>query len=336
MTRVLVVDDSAVCRGALREILEQDGRAEVVGEAASGPEALALVARLDPALVTMDVRMPGMDGLETIARLMAHSPRPILVVTELPGAPSDALVFDAIRVGALDVVRKPSLSDAAAGAALRDRIQLLSRVAVVRRPAATTGRPPSPPILRRSQAKVVGIGASAGGPKALAVLLPTLDELAAPIAIVQHLPVGFADSFASFLRSRTRRRVLVAREPVALAPDLAVVAPDDRHLVAVGTSRVGPLDAPPRGGHRPSVDVLFESLAKAHGPAAAGIVLSGIGRDGAQGLLQIRKAGGLTVAQSERSAAVFGMPRAAIELGAALETLDLEAMSGALAPAVAR
>jgi two-component system chemotaxis response regulator CheB len=331
--RVVVVDDSALCRELLREALEADGGVEVVAEAASGAEALERVEEHQPDLVTLDVAMPGMDGLETVARLMADRPVPVLVVTELPASPGDAIAFEAIRRGALDVARKPTAGDAEAAKELRERVKMLATVPVVIHPHGRASEPPRPvpPAAARAPVKVIGIGASAGGPAALATVLSAMPaELRACVAVVQHLPIGFAEPFARFLGSRTALRVSVARSAVPLAEGTVVLPPDGRHLVAIGGRRLGPSDAPPVSGHRPSVDVLFRSLAEVHGAGAVGVLLTGIGSDGAAGLDALHRAGAVTIAQDRASSSVWGMPRVAIERGAAARVLGLAAVGPAL------
>lgn len=330
--RVMVVDDSPICRALLAETLEAEGDIEVVARAEDGKSALALARLCSPALVTMDVRMPGLDGLETVSRLMAERPIPVLVVTDLPTDREATLVFDAVRRGALEVAAKPRAGDERAGSSLRARVRALAGVPVVRHlpPRTAHGREPVA-SLERGPVRMVAIGASAGGPAALASLLAQLPRsFPACVAIAQHLPVGFASPFARYLATRTELRVVVAERAVPAARGTVVLPPDDAHLVARGPDRLGPSEAPPQGGHRPSVDVLFRSMAEQLGSRAAGVLLTGIGRDGAEGLLAMRGAGAPTIAQDEHSSVVFGMPRAAIELGAAERVLSLEAMSSVL------
>lgn len=327
--RVLVVDDSPICRALLRGIVEADPSMIVVGEAASGLEAIERTAALAPDVLTMDVRMPGLDGLATIERLMSELPRPVLVVTDLPAGADGTLAFEATRRGALDVFAKPSLDDERACRALRERLRLLSRVKVVRHLGRSAPRPVVPAIERGPRpVRVVAVAASAGGPAALSTLLGALPaSFGACIALTQHLPEGFAEPFARFLAARTALRVVVGDRMVPLVPGTVVVASDRAHLVAHGADHLAPSDAPARGGLRPCADVCFESIAAQHGSAAFGVVLSGIGRDGAEGLLRMRRAGAVTIAQDEATSAIYGMPRAAHELGAAARVLSLAAIA---------
>lgn len=324
--RVLVVDDSPICRSLLRSIVEADAGMTVVAEAGDGIEAIAKALRHAPDVITMDVRMPGLDGLATLERLMAESPLPVLIVTDLPAGADGMLVFEATRRGALDVSGKPSIADPIACRAFRERLRLLASVPVVRHlgPASRTKVRLPAERAERSPVRVVAIAASAGGPAALSVVLGSLPkDFGACIALTQHLPVGFADPFARYLASRTALRVSVGNRRLAIAPGTIVVAPDSAHLVARGPDHLEPSDAPVRGGHRPSADVCFESIAEKHGSASIGVVLSGIGHDGSRGLLRMREAGATTIAQDEATSAVFGMPRAAAESGAAVRVLPL-------------
>ena len=331
--RVVVVDDSFVCRAVLKEMLEADRDVAVVGEATSAAEAFDVVARLRPDLVTMDVRMPGGSGLDAVTRLMREAPLPILVVTDMPTRRDDDVVFEATRRGALEVARKPATGDLAAERALRASVRLLARVKVVRHAAHDTARdkraivPPRP----TSAIDVIGVAASAGGPMALALLLGRIPrDFPACFAVVQHLPAGFAAAFARFLGGRTDLPVTVVREVRPAVPGGILLADDGAHLVALGRDRFGPSDLAPRQGHRPAADVLFESLASHNGPRACGIVLSGIGRDGASGLFAMRSKGAVTIAECESTAAVYGMPRAAREIGGALHVLPVEAIPALL------
>ncbi|MFW5925418.1 MAG: chemotaxis protein CheB [Myxococcota bacterium] len=345
--RILIVDDSSVCRALLREQLETEGDVQVVGEAADGATALRRVHAERPDLVTVDLHMPGMDGLTLIERIMSEAPTPILVVTGEPEGSNAEGVFEAQRRGALDLARKPADDDAHAAADLRASVRRLAGVRVVRhmRRRAPSPVPPPPtagpaPPARPTDAgdpriRVVGIAASAGGPAALVSVLGRLPRpFPVPVAVVQHLPRGFAASFAEFLRRRTGLRVRAVNDALQPTPGDVLVAGDDVHLVVsprggFAVDRGGPVD-----GHRPSATVLLRSLAATFGPRAMGVVLSGMGQDGVDGLGAIRDAGGVTVAQDRETSAVFGMPRAAAEQGVAQRVLALDAIGPAIAGAV--
>ena len=336
--RALVVDDSPICRALLREILEHDGDIEVVAEAESGRTALAMIARYAPALMTLDLVMPGMDGLDTVAEVMARHPLPILVVTSLPASAHDDLAFRAVRRGALDLCAKPERGDAAAAHTLRAQVRTLARVPVVRH--LLRAQPPVASAEVRAHRsfeastrvpRVIGIGASAGGPAAIAEVLRRLPaDFPDCVAIVQHLPPGFAPAFARYLAGETALAVHIVEERHALTPGTVLLAPDGRHLEATTDGELIARPGPPVDGHTPSVTLLLRSLARVCGSAAVGVVLTGIGDDGAQGLAEMRAAGALTIAQDEASSAVFGMPRAAVLAGGATEVLALDAIADAL------
>lgn len=331
--RVYVVDDSAISRECLRDVLEAGGTIEVVGEAGDANVALREIPALSPDVVTMDLHMPAMGGLEAIERIMASRPVPILVVTERPTSAGTDVVFEATRRGALDLAAKTGDPRSPEAAHLRTLVARLAKVPVVHHVAMPKPRGPEVGSKRSgpgARPEVVGVGASAGGPSALVELLAPLAGVGACFAVVQHLPEGFTDGFARYLGQATGLRVVVARVPVPLAPDLVVVAPDGAHLVA-SAGKLAPEVGPPVAGHRASVDVLFHSLARVFAGRAAGALLSGIGRDGAQGLLAMRRAGARTFAQDEASSAVYGMPLAAFEVGAAEEVLAPRAIAARLA-----
>jgi len=330
--RVLVVDDSEVCRDVLREIIEAEGDMMVVGEAEDGEHAVERVATLQPDVVTLDVEMPRVDGLRAVERIMAQSPVPILVVTA-KAANRGATAFEAVRRGALDLVAKPAHGKDAEAGALRRTIRLLASVPVMKHVSGSRIAIARPAPIR-AQVRIVGIGASAGGPSAIAAVLSKVPRDFVPcIAIVQHVLAGFADAFSDFLRAHASLPVHVVRKPVPLASGV-FIAPDDAHLRARGDT-LEPFAAPPVDGHRPSADVLFESLATVHGSRALGIVLSGMGKDGTRGLAAMRRAGAETIAQ-DSSAAIDGMPRSARESGAASRVLPVADIADALVRATRR
>lgn len=336
--RAVIVDDSPVARALVREWLEDGDEIEVVGEAADGEAAIELVARLRPDVATIDLRMPGISGLELVAYLMAKAPLPILVLT---GENEAGLAFEAIRRGALDLLPKPSALDEEAIRSLRARVRWLATVPVVRH--IVGHKPPEPvapipiPIPRSLRSSgdpiVVGIAASAGGPTALAMVLSSLSaELPICLAIVQHLPKGFAPSFVSFLQARCSLAVRLAEEGMVPSRATAVIAADDHHLELID-GKFALTSGPPVDGHCPSGSVLLRSLAS-YGAAAIGVVLSGIGRDGADGLRVMRERQATTFAQDATTSVVYGMPRAAVEDGAAQHVLPVGAIGDAIAATV--
>jgi len=332
--RALVLDDSAICRRQLRDILEAEADIEVVGEAANGDAALELIARTSPHILLVDLQMPGTGGHETIEQVMANQPLPILVVTGQPQTRRADGVFESIRRGALDLAEKPAPNDARAQARLRAMVRTLSSVPVVRHVAGNLGRKLEPEALRRiatssppgpneNGVSLLGIAASAGGPTPLAQVLGGLPrEFPCAIAVVQHLPPGFCVAFAEFLRSRTALHVQIPSARCKFAPGTVYLAPDGAHLIAEDRAHLGLSLAAPVEGHRPAASALFESLAKVFGAHSAGVVLSGMGRDGLTGLAAMRLLGALTLAQDRESCAVFGMPRAVLEAGVAQAAAD--------------
>jgi two-component system chemotaxis response regulator CheB len=339
LIRVVVVDDSEVCRSTLREILELDRDIRVVGEASDGSRALDVIRRERPHLVTMDLQMPGASGFDAIEEIMATSPVPILVVTG-HSKKSGAAAFEAIRRGALQLAEKPAPGRSASANELRAQVRLLSKVPVVWHVAGARSKPrirksmspkAAAPVPSPHAPLLVGIAASAGGPGAVATLLGQMPSaFAGTIAVVQHLPKGFTGAFVDFLQSRTKLRVKLVSERAAREPGVVLVAPDDRHLVVTERSEFRAVELPRVDGFRPSATVLFRSMAEALGSGAIGVILSGMGTDGAEGLARMRRQGSLTIAQDEASSAVYGMPRAAVEAGAAELVLPLGQIAQAL------
>jgi len=330
--RVLVVDDSLVVRQILKRMLESDPDVRVVGMAAEGGEAVELTAQLRPDLVTMDLMMPGMDGMEATERIMAYQPTPVLFFSSYFDREGMYTYLDAIAAGALDIVEKPTLVPdkqwEAVARPLVQKVKALARVPVVAhihgahvmdRQRAYTARVG---VAAGPRVDVVAIGVSSGGPRVLEELLSALPATyALSVLVVQHMAEGFMTGLVRWLQQRCLLPVRIAEEGDAILPRRILFAPDWAHLVVLPSGRVHLSEADPVKGHRPSVDVAFKSLAKVYGAGAAGVLLTGMGSDGALGLLAIRQAGGVTLVQDEESCAVFGMPRAAIELGAVQHVL---------------
>jgi two-component system chemotaxis response regulator CheB len=336
--RVLLLDDSAICRTQLREILEQDERIEVVAEAHNGDQVLRLIDEATPHILLVDLQMPGTGGQETIERVMAHQPLPILIVTGQPEGVRRQAVFEAIRRGALDLAEKPRHGDAKAEERLRAMVRELSRVRVVRHvggklnrrdgaPGLPTPIPPRP-IDGSNSPLIVGVAASAGGPRPLVSLLSAWPaDFGAAVAVVQHLPNGFTGAFAEFLQSRVPQRVIVVKQITRCEAGHVYLATDDEHLVALSDKQLGTDRGPAIEGHRPAATVLFESLAARLGARSCGVILSGMGRDGVAGMLKMRARGALTLSQQEDGCAVYGMPKAAIEARASVAALDPVALA---------
>lgn len=346
--RVLVVDDSPVARAVIRSILEGDPGIEVVGLARNGWEAVQMTARLRPDVITMDVRMPEMDGYEATCQIMAYHPTPILIVTASLSKQDVDFSFRMLEAGALDILEKPAGEDPTALRAkaqdLIERVRLLSRVRVIThlrgrrragRPLPLTSLPAEPgPVPAEVPTRLVVIGASTGGPRALQRVLSSLPaDFPAPILVVQHIASGFTRGLAEWLAGETRLRVDLARQDDGLTPGRVYIAPEGYHLLP--DRRRVYLAETPRTPLIPSVDVTMQAAAQNFGRRAVGVLLTGMGSDGAEGLLAIRRAGGITIAQDQATSTIFGMPRAAIELGAAQQVLPLEEIAPALLRAVA-
>ncbi len=337
-TRVVIVDDSATSRTLLRRMLD-DPSIQIVGEAVDGRSALRIIEARRPDIVLMDVVMPEMDGLSVTRELMATRPLPVVIVSDLAGRDA-GLGFRALEAGALELMRKPILNEAIDPDRRRRfvrNIRMWSGVPVVTRhkraatvagekpekpaiPVVTAPRPPVPQHFR-----MLAVGASTGGPPALARLLSSIGPGAPwPIVIVQHITPGFTEGLARWLSETTGVPVEVGADGALPMTGRAYLAPDHLHLTYDGRV-LRHTDGPPQRGHRPSVDVLFDSIAAL--PSAAGVlgvILTGMGEDGARGLLEMRKRGSFTIAQDEATSVVYGMPRAAAILGAACEVMPID------------
>lgn len=331
--RVLVVDDSLTVRAKLVEILEGAGL-EVVGQAADGQRAIELCVALRPDVMTLDLALPVLDGLAVTEHVMGHAPTPILIVSASYNRGEVISTYAALAAGAVDVLDKARAGEIDWDNRFVSAVRMVSRIPVITHPRAKMRRiapPPAPAVAPSSRFDVVAIGASTGGPGALVDVLRAVPAtFPLPIAIVLHIDAPFARSFADWLGGRIGREVAVAVDDSPIEPGKIVFAPPDRHLVARG-GRWRLTDEPPRNHCRPSVDVLFESVA--HDRAVA-VLLTGMGRDGAAGMLAVRRAGGLTIAQDEASCVVYGMPREAAARGAVVRVLPLDGIGEAIAGAV--
>lgn len=318
--RLLLVDDSATVRSVVRYLLEKEGGIEVVGEACDGCEAVEKASSLRPDAILMDITMPRMDGLSATGHIMATCPAPIVAFSSLTWSGEARASIDMLAAGALDVLGKPDLADARAAEEcarlLRRKIRIASKVAVVRhlksRIAAPLSRPTVPGV-----PEGVAVGASTGGPAALRDLLGRLSPSCPfPVLVVQHITHGFTDGFVEWLGQQIRLPVRVAAETDRAEAGRVLIAPEGRQMEVRADGTVRCVSRSPRGVHIPSVDVLFESAAQAWGGRGMGILLTGMGADGAQGLLAMKRAGASTAAQDEGSCVVFGMPAEAARIGA--------------------
>jgi two-component system chemotaxis response regulator CheB len=343
--RVLIVDDSSLVRQTLSDVLASDDGITVMAGAADPFEAAALMRKQVPDVMILDVAMPRMDGLTFLRRVMTQHPIPTIVCSSMTWNNSPA-ALSAIDLGAVDVIEKPNVATAeffeeakvrfcdAVKAAARARLRGVGprpessgRLESAERSAKPMRRP------ARGTDRLVVAGASTGGIEALQIMLRELPPSFCGIAVVQHMPAGFTAAFADRLDADCSISVKEARDGDAIEPGLALIAPGDRHMAVrrVGSHyHVEVTSGPLVNRHRPSVDVLFESAADAAGANAVGVIMTGMGEDGSRGLLKLRRTGAQTIAQDEATCVVYGMPAAAVRLGAVGEILPIDAIAGAL------
>jgi len=338
--RVLIVDDSAVVRQLLTELLAQDPDIEVVGSAADPLLAREKIKRLNPDVLTLDVEMPRMDGLAFLENLMRLRPMPVVMVSSLTERGAE-VTLQAMALGAVDFVSKPRAGLAQGLSEYAEEIR-----AKVKAAAGARVRPPmaaAQPLLRldtpvrapmatrfRTTDRLIAIGASAGGTEALRIVLERMPPDAPAVVLTQHIPGSFSRSFAERLDRHSPMLVREARDGERILPGHAYLPPGDHHLRVIGDGarwrcRLDP--GPPVNRHRPAVDVLFRSVAQSAGANAVAAILTGMGDDGARGLLDLRQAGAATLVQDEATSVVWGMPGAAVKLGAAQEIVPLEAIA---------
>jgi two-component system chemotaxis response regulator CheB len=328
--RLLVVDDSPTVRSILRAMLATEPDISIVGEAVNGVEAVDKTERLRPDIILMDIRMPRMDGYEATEQIMATCPTPIIVFSSLTRAEEARVSIAMLAVGALDVMVKPDLSDpvsvAECAKVLRTKVRVASRVAVVRhikrRPLpgaqSASGVEPAPGL----RYDLLAIGSSTGGPAVLREILSHLPvSYPLPVMLVQHITVGFSDGFIEWLQQYVPLKLRLAKGRDRAEPGTILMAPEGRQMTVLPDRSVVALSEVPIGVHLPSVDALFNSVADSFGARSIGVILTGMGADGVDGLLRIRQSGGITIAQDQASCTVFGMPGEAVRRGAASEVL---------------
>jgi two-component system chemotaxis response regulator CheB len=328
--RVLIVDDSAVVRKLLGDALAGEPDIEVVGTAPDPYVARDKILALSPDVLTLDIEMPRMDGLTFLKKLMVFRPMPVIVISSLGQASCEA-GMDALRAGAVEVIAKPggpfSVGDLKISLANKIRAAAASRVAGPRKAKLPEDFPPVVSAGKFNPLALIAIGASTGGTEAIAEVLTHLTADMPGIVITQHIPAGFSRVFAERLNKTCPMRVAEAADGDMVRPGLALIAPGNLHMIvhrSGGAYRVTVKDGPMVCFQRPSVDVLFSSVAEAAGRHAVGVILTGMGSDGAQGLKKMQSAGAATIAQDEASCVVFGMPMQAIRLGAADRVVPLE------------
>ena len=323
--RVLVVDDSATMRGLITLKLSRHTGIEVVGQAGDALEARSAIKALDPDVMTLDVEMPNMNGLDFLEKVMRLRPMPVVMVSTLTRAGADA-TLDALEIGAVDCIAKPSITDPDAFADLPLKV-IAAAHAQVRVATPHTAQDAAKSHGYASDGRIVAIGASTGGVEALLRVLSAYPKNCPPTLITQHMPAAFTPSFAARLNRVCTPTVKEAEDGAELTPGVVHLAPG-----GVGHLEIGGREGAwrcrirrdePVNGHRPSVDVMFSSVAKAAGPRSVGVMLTGMGRDGAAGLLEMRRAGAATFGQDEASSVIYGMPKAAFEMGAVARQLPL-------------
>ncbi len=341
-TRVLIIDDSALIRSLLTEIIGKQPDLEVVGAAPDPLVAREMIRALNPDVLTLDVEMPRMDGLDFLEKLMRLRPTPVLMVSTLTERGAD-VTLRALELGAIDFVAKPKLGIAHGmqelGAEICDKIRVAAKARLHRHvaaPAAADGHAAKTApqyYSRTSTEKLIAIGASTGGTEAIREVLVRLPPDCPGVLITQHMPAGFTRSFATRMNSLSRITVSEAVDGERVLPGHAYIAPGDLHmrLARSGSNYIVALDnTEPVNRHRPSVDVLFRSVAAVAGRNALGVMLTGMGRDGAAAMLEMRNAGSFNIAQDEASCVVFGMPREAIAVGAASEVVPVTEIAARL------
>src|SRR5918992_1673228 len=342
LTTVLVVDDSAFMRKLVSEMVDGSGEFRVIGTARNGLEALKKVHALDPDLVTLDIEMPELDGIGALGYIMSETPRPVVMLSGASSGPGRDLTLQALELGAVDFVRKPG------GPISLDLDRVRDRLLDALRASREVNLKGVPVLARRTDGaarrtlassgswatRAVAIAASTGGPRALADLIPALrPDLDAAVLIVQHMPAGFKKSLAERLDLHSRLTVAEACDGERVVHNRVYLAPGGQHMrvrVQGGVPVISLDSSPPVWGVRPSADPLFRSVADVFGAAAIGVVLTGMGRDGAEGLRAIHEAGGVGVAQDRATSIIYGMPHAALLAGGVDQVLPLQAIAGAL------
>ncbi|WP_313433879.1 chemotaxis response regulator protein-glutamate methylesterase [Novosphingobium sp.] len=336
-TRVLIVDDSAAMRALLNKLLSHDPAIEVVGMAPEPHAAREMIKTLNPDVVTLDIEMPGMDGLSFLERIMRLRPMPVVMCSTLTARGTEATI-EAMRLGAVDCIAKPSgnpLEIAQDGALLRKIVKAAARSSVRR-----TASPPTPVNAAQGTLRdvVIAVGASTGGVEALFSIIGALPPDCPPVLVVQHMPAAFTGSFATRLDKAARVQVVEAQNGMNLRRGTVYLAPGGgQHMELLGgtSGQVKLVAGDTVSGHRPSVDVLFRSVARI-GSRAVGVILTGMGSDGALGLKAMRDGGARTLGQNRETCVVYGMPRAAFEAGAVEKEFSLSAMPEAILGACRR
>lgn len=341
MIRVLIVDDSAFVRQAITRMLSSDPEIEIVGTATDGKDGVEKVLQLRPDVVTMDVQMPRMGGLEALEQIMALCPTPVLLLSSLTREGAN-ITLKGLELGAVDFVDKSGVGPMdlhGLAEELKVKVKAVANIPRQRIHALAAAEPRLvAPAAHVRKAEIVAIGTSTGGPPALQAIIPRLPEgLQCAVLVVQHMPVGFTKSLAERLDQRSALTVREAEDGEPVQPGQVLIAPAGRHMKLKKRGHLVKvwLDEEPRGTlHRPSVDVMLQSVAKTYGPRSLGVVLTGMGADGVEGLRAIRDAGGRTLAESEETCVIYGMPKAAVEAGVVDRSVPLTRMADEIVAAV--
>jgi two-component system chemotaxis response regulator CheB len=331
MVRVLIVDDSATMRSLIATVLQRDPEIEVVGEAGDPLEAREAIKKLNPDVITLDVEMPNMNGIDFLEKIMRLRPMPVVMVSTLTVRGAEA-TMEALELGAIDCVAKPSTGGLEGFQDLPFKVKAAAKAKV--KPLKPAGSGPKPaPLESAADDRVIAIGSSTGGVEALITILSRFPANCPPTVITQHMPATFTKSFSERLDRLCAPKVAEAHDGAVLEVGRVYIAPGGEHHLEIGgssTLRCRLSDGGPVNGHRPSVDVLFRSVAKAAGARAIGAILTGMGRDGAEGLLAMRRAGARTLGQDEASSVVYGMPKVAFEIGAVERQAPLDRLAAEL------
>lgn len=344
--QVLIVEDSPTMAEMLKFIIESDPELKVLGWAENGEEALHFIKNEKPDVITMDIVMPKMDGFEATRQIMQTMPIPIIIISAHFKPDQVDKSFEAIQAGALDILEKPVSPDdplfpSKAQAIIRS-IKTLAGVKLITRHYGVSGahsdlQDKKKILPSAARIEAIAIGASLGGPQALSTILSQLPStFPTPIFIVQHISEGFTEGFVNWIKPHLKLEIQLAKHQEQAQPGHVYVAPDDCHLEVSPQREMLLIDAPPEGGARPSVAHLFRSMAHAYGPHGIGVLLTGMGRDGVEDLLLMRKKGAITIAQDQASSLIFGMPKEAILIGAAQHIIPLQEMASTLSFLVKR
>jgi two-component system chemotaxis response regulator CheB len=334
LIRVLLVDDSPVALEIISQILSSDPHIQIVGKARNGAEALTLITQVYPTIVCTDYFMPIMSGLELTKKIIEQCPMPILVISGKLDFSEKKNVFSLLEAGALDCIKKPESTDpnTLENKQFISKVRILSEIIVLKKRKSATKTPSATTVeirprttgLITTEYKVIAIGASTGGPVAIQTILKKLPKpFPLPILITQHISFGFLQGFADWINETCQFEVAIVEKTVRTRPGVLYLPQENTHLEIVADDEISSSNTPPLKGHRPSIDYMLSSVAKQFGDKSIGIVLTGMGSDGAAGLLEMRQKGALTIAQSESSCVIFGMPAQAIAYGGATKVLDI-------------